>query len=151
MTPRQRAVPWAILVTTTVVLGAQTPQIRPGQYEVTIEMNLAIPKEAQKAVTDAAGLDKDTRLECYTADDVKDFAKFLAREMEEETCKISDLKSAGNKVTFTTTCKEDDIQVMSKTEMTFAGDSFTTATTAKDDKGRISTIKGTAKRVGDCK
>ena len=132
-------------------------QLRPGQYEVTLEMNLAgIPTEAQKAVTDAAEFNKNKRLECITAAELKegkgiDIARLFAREAEEANCKMSDVKTIGNTLTFTTTCVEDDIRMTMNTEMTFGPDSMTGFTTSKDNEGRTSTVKTRAKRVGDCK
>ena len=37
------------------------------------------------------------------------------------------------------------------TEITFGVDSFSTIGTMKDSEGRLSTVRSTAKRVGECK
>ena len=137
----------------TLTALAQTVNLRPGQYEYTLEVNLGIPAEGQKAILDAAGFQKQKKLECLTAEDVKDMkniAQFFAREGEDMNCKMTGLKTAGNKVTFNTTCEEDDVKVTSTTEMTFSTDSFTGLTKAKDNEGRVTTIKASAKRIGEC-
>ena len=127
--------------------------IRPGEYEYTLEMNMGDGKEAGKAVMDAAGFQKNKRRECITPDDTKgDIAQVFARGMEMgEECKMSNVKTVGNKLTFTTTCVEDELRMTMNTEMTFVGDSFSGTTTNKDHEGRVTTMKMSAKRVGECK
>ena len=152
MTRRQAAILGTLLVSTIAAAGAQV-NFRPGQYEITFEMDLGIPREGQKAVLDAAGLDKGKRLECMK-DEVKnadDLAKLFAREADDTSCKIGDVKTAGNKMTFTMTCDDDGVKMTSTTEMTFGPDSFTSVSKAKDNGGRTSTIKSSGKRIGDCK
>jgi hypothetical protein len=125
--------------------------IRPGEYEYEMEMDFGKPggAEAGKAVIDAA----NKRRECITPEDVKekDFMKLMAAEMEDANCKMSDTKTVGNKLTFTTTCVEDGMRIVSTSEMTFGTDVFTGVTKAKDDKGREMTMKVSAKRIGECK
>jgi Protein of unknown function (DUF3617) len=135
------------------IVGAAQPAIRPGQYEYTIEMNLGgVPADAPNAVLDAAGFDKQKRLECLTADDLKgDLTQAFTREMEGSNCKMSDVKTTGNRMTFTTTCEEDGIRMVMTNEMTFDADAFTGVMKGKDNEGRVSTVKMTAKRVGDCR
>jgi hypothetical protein len=125
--------------------------IRPGQYEVTLEMKMPIPAEGQKAVLDAAGFDKNKRLECITADDVKDMkdiAQFFTREAD-GMCKISDLKTTGNKLTFNMAC-EEELKMTATTEVTFGTDWMTSSTTAKYGELGTATVKTSAKRVGEC-
>lgn len=133
--------------------------VRPGQYEYTLEMDLSamgVPKDAQDAVLGAAGFEKEKRLDCITADQVKDMkdpagiARTFAREADDSNCKISDVRTAGSKLTFTTTCEEDDLRMVTNTEMTFAVDSFTGVSKGKDQKGRTTTMKMSAKRIGEC-
>ena len=153
MKPHRSALSLLILAASLATADAQTMP-RPGQYEVTLDMNLAIPAEAQKAILDAAGIKKQKRMECITAEDLKganDMAAWFAREAAEANCKMSDVKSTGNRLTFTTTCQDDDIRMISTTEVTFDGDSFATSTKATDHDGRVSTVKSTAKRVGACR
>jgi hypothetical protein len=142
---------FGVLLAATVASAQLT--IRPGQYEVTVDMKLGgVPAEASKAVLDAAGFQNQKRLECITADDVKgDMRAMFAREMEGSNCKMSDTKTTGNKMTFDITCDEDGIKMSGTTEIIFDGDSFSTLGTMKDNQGRVSTVRTMAKRVGDCK
>jgi hypothetical protein len=125
--------------------------IRPGEYEYEMTMDLGKPGGAEmgKAIVDAA----NKRRDCITPEDVKekDFTKLMAAEMADANCKMSDNKTVGNKLTFTTTCVEDGMRIVSTSEMTFGADSFSGFTKAKDDRGRVMTMKVSAKRIGDCK
>jgi hypothetical protein len=148
-----RATILLVIVLLAPAMGEAQINIRPGQYEVTLEMNMPIPADAQKAVLDAAGFNKQKRLECFTADDVKDMkniAQYFTRETEGLGCKIADLKTTGNKLTFNMTCEEDELRMTSTTEMTFGTDSMTSFTRAKYDELGESTVKTSAKRVGAC-
>jgi hypothetical protein len=128
--------------------------IRPGEYEYEMEMDFGKTggAEAGKAVLDAAGFQKNKRRECITPEDVKekDFMKLMAAEMEDANCKISDNKTAGNKLTFTTTCVEDGMRITSTSEMTFGTDAFAGVTKGKDQDGRVFSMKVSAKRIGEC-
>jgi hypothetical protein len=133
------------LLVTGMVLGwalhaaAQTVNIRPGKYEVTATIDMPGMKMAPQ---------KDE--ECITAADLKDFSKKLIDPEMMQSCKVSNYKLVDNKLTFNVTCKEDDIEMNGTTEMTFASESFTNLMVMKDNKGRVTTIKGTAKRIGEC-
>ncbi|MGB2716150.1 MAG: DUF3617 family protein [Vicinamibacterales bacterium] len=129
--------------------------IRPGEYEVEMQMDFgkAGGAEAEKAVLDAAGFQKNKRRECITPEDVKtnDVLKLMSAEMEDMNCKMSDNKTVGNKLTFMMTCVEDGMRMTWATEMTFGPDSFTSVTKGKDPEGRPVVGKATAKRIGECK
>ena len=133
--------------------------IRPGQYEIRIDMKLdksATPAdidadrksfgEAGRAVLFVAGFHNGKRLECVTAEDAK---KMLRGETGEEDCKTSDLRTAGNRVTFTLTCGENSDRTVVKTEMTVDVDSFTSVSVSSFE-GNASTSRLTAQRVGEC-
>ena len=144
-----------VIVLAAAAASAQI-SIRPGQYEYTLQMNMPIPKEASKAVLDAAGFDKEQkRLDCITAEDAKqakeDVVKFFAKEMDPQNCKMSDVKITANTLTFTATCVEDGMKMVINNQMTFGVDSFTGVGTMKGDGGLSSTTRMTAKRVGECK
>jgi hypothetical protein len=136
------------IVATIATVAAQI-QLRPGEYEVALEIERAF----SRGVHYDAGYDKQKRHDCFSADEVKaptNFAKLFAREAEAENCKMSDLKATRNKMTFTTTC-QDDVRTTLNTEMTFGRDFFAIVTKGKDDKGATSTLRITAKRLGECK
>ena len=128
--------------------------IRPGHYETTLEMDLGAAAPAGRAVMDGAGFKKNKRLECITPEQVRgnDAAKIFARGMFEDggNCRMSDSKTAGNKLTFTTTCEEDEIRMVMNTEVTFAADSFAGVTKTKMPDGHMSTMRMSARRIGEC-
>jgi hypothetical protein len=126
--------------------------IRPGEYEYELQMDLGIPKEGEKAVLDAAEFKDGKRRECITPEDLadKDFRKLLAGEIEDDSCKMSGTKVSGNKLTFTTTCIEDNLRMTMVTEMTFGADAFSASTRGTDFEGRPISMKARATRVGDC-
>jgi hypothetical protein len=142
------------LVLLAPVVTAQVT-IRPGEYEYTVDMKMAVPKEAAKAVLDAAGFKDQKRRDCITADQARqakeDVVKFFAQEMQMESCKMSDVKIGGNTLSFTSTCVDDGKKMVMNTEMTFGVDSFSGISTMKGDGGVASTTTTTAKRVGECK
>jgi hypothetical protein len=144
---------WNILLCVVLLApaaGDAQVSIRPGQYEYTFDLDLGIPAEGTKAVLDAAGVKNQKRLDCLTADDVKGDLSKLFAEAEQENCKTSNLKKTSNKITFTMTCEEDGIRIISYNEITFDTESFTTVTTFTDPGGRVRTSKVSAKRVGEC-
>jgi hypothetical protein len=117
----------------------QSLNIKPGKYETTATMEMPGMKMAPQK-----------NEECITAADLKDFSKKLVDPEMMQGCKISNYKIVGNKLTFDVSCKEDDLEMSGTTEMTFGPESFTNVVTMKDNKGRVTTIKGSAKRVGEC-
>jgi len=68
-------------------------------------------------------------------------------------CKITDMKTNGNKVTYTMECNQQGMKIKSTGEMTFSGDSFagTTQTHMGPESGGM-TVKTVieGKRVGNC-
>jgi hypothetical protein len=125
--------------------------IRPGLYEFTVDMSGGVPPEATKSVLEEAGLNKQKKRDCLTPEMVRgDASQVFAREMEEANCKMSDVKTTGNKLTFTTTCEEDGMRMVGTNEMTFGPDSISGVTRMKDHEGRVTTMKMRAKRVGEC-
>ena len=118
----------------------QVVTITPGQYETTATMEMPGMKMPPQ---------KDQ--ECITAADLKDFSKKLIDPDMYRGCKVSNYKVAGNKLSFNLSCKDGDLAMTGTTEMTFAADAFTTFVRTEDDKGRVTTIRGNAKRIGDCR
>ena len=132
----------AFALTSLGFMGAQQVNLRPGLYEVTTEVSMG---RGMAPITQ-----KST--DCVAAEDVKDFTKAMLREMGNEAanCKIADLKSTGDKLTFTLNCKSGADQMSSANEITFTGDSFTTLTSTTM-KGNAISSKQSGKRIGDCK
>ena len=65
-------------------------------------------------------------------------------------CKPTDVKLTGSTLTFNLACRQDDVSMVGNNVITFGVDSFTSVGTMKGPQG-TSTVKSTAKRVGECK
>jgi hypothetical protein len=124
-----------------VAAQAQVSNVRPGQYEITVDMRLG------QSTTPAQ---PTKHLECVTAADLKDAAKLLAGG-EMENCKVSDVKTSGNKTRFAIACEEDGSRMTGTAEMTFGTDTITQLATMKDGESRSVTMRVFARRLGECK
>lgn len=125
----------------TIVLGiaagsaalALAQELRPGEYEMTVEITL--PGAAQPL--------KATANECLTPDQVVDIQTVLREQMgADEDCTYSEPVKTGNTLKWTTMC--DDLEAT--TELTFTADGFmgTVLTTVE---GQEFPAKMTAKRI----
>jgi hypothetical protein len=132
------AVATALMIAASTAGWAQI-SLRPGQYEVTAEMNLA-----------GTVVNPGKDLACITAADVADATRILVREEYAEGCKVSDVVKSGGKWTFTATCEEEGERYTATCEVEFGTDSYTGSMRMEDEKGRTTTIKMSGKRVGDC-
>jgi hypothetical protein len=121
--------------------GAQIVNIRPGEYEVTLDIQTGVADAPRGPIK---------RVECVTPEDVKDAANMFGGG-NVENCQISDVKSTGNKTRFNTTCVEDGHKMTGSSEMTFGSDTVEQTSTMKDDRGRVVTAKLFAKRLGECR
>jgi hypothetical protein len=115
-------------------------QLRPGQYAGAVEMDFAGTKMSDK------------KTDCITAEDLVDFPKKVLLDPDlAGTCKISNQTVSVSKVTLDMTCDEDGLKMTSRVEMTFTADSYTGISTSKDNRGRTTTMKMSAKRIGECR
>jgi hypothetical protein len=117
--------------------SAQAVDLRPGRYEVTMEMGPV-------GMTEPA--DKD--VQCITSEDLKDLPKMALQGEFAELCKVNDYKASRSKLTFTAVCEGS---LTMKVDMTFAPESFTGVMTTLDKGRTVMTTKASAKRLGDCK
>jgi hypothetical protein len=126
-----------VLLTATVVAWADT-SMRPGKYEVTVEMQLPGAPAPQKSTT----------LECMTAAEGKDLVKRVMAEMDSEgSCKTSNLKIGSGTVTFDARCDHDGTIGIVRSEMTYGSDwlkGVTTLTMGKD----VIVMKASSRWVG---
>jgi hypothetical protein len=100
------------------IAAAASAQIalRPGQYEVTAEMQLPGAPAPMK-VTDT---------DCITPEEASDLPRLMMQENDSaESCKVSNVQMTGNKITFDTMCEMAGGSTTGRSEMTFAADSFT--------------------------
>ena len=140
----------AVMLVPTIAVSAAQIQLRPGQYEVVLEIDRTVTRGAHHD----AGFHREKRIDCFTAQQLKgpaEIAKLFASDADGANCKTSDAKTTGNKMTIATTCQERDARTTFDTEFAFNGDLITILTEVRDDKGTASTIRITATRVGDCK
>lgn len=145
-----------LLLAASLVPAAAEAQlaVRPGLYELTIEVvsSGGEMKEGMEAFLGAT-LEDGKILQCMTAEDLRGgLAQALARATAEDgMCRLSDVKTAGNRMTYVLTCEEDGVRMVMQNELTLTGtDAFTAVTTVTDAQGTATTMKLTAKRVGDC-
>ena len=142
------------LVVAVVVAGisaavfAQAPR-RDGKWEVKMEMSM--PGMQMPATTTT---------QCVTPADASDPIKSVpqapagrgGRAGAAPSCKMSDYKVTGNKVTYTMTCDAPQASTMTA-EITYAADSYTGTMTINVDRGgqpMAMNIKMSGKRLGDC-
>jgi hypothetical protein len=110
--------------------------IREGLWEITSRvempgMPIAIPPTIMK--------------HCYSKTDVADQKKVIARQQD---CKVTDMKTSGNKVSWTMKCTGKQAATMTG-ETVFGGDSYTSIMHMKAE-GHDMTTKVKGKRIGDC-
>jgi hypothetical protein len=128
----------AILVATSTLVWAQS-RMRPGQYELVTEMNIAgTAKPALKAT------------DCITAEVLKDQTKLLMQAADEQNCKVSDLVKAGDRTTFNFACNDDGVRSVSRVEMNYGVDSASGVVTTKVE-GEVTTTRLSWRRIGECK
>ena len=138
---RSTLIAGAIALAGTLTTSAQQHPMRPGRWEITTQMDMpGMPMKmpAQKAVR------------CITQKELNDPAGAVPKppEGQKNTCKVSDYKVDGNKVTWKMSCSEP--HAMTGTgEIIVDGDTYTGTMKMNMDQGQM-TMKYNAKRLGDC-
>ena len=133
-----------------IAAAAAQTQLRPGEYELALEIIRTVSRGAHYE----AGFDKDKKVECFTADQLKgpaEIARLFASEVDEAHCTKSDVKTSRNRMTIATTCQDQGVSTALKSELTFSRDLIAIVTEVRDDRGTASTVRVTAKRLGACK
>jgi Protein of unknown function (DUF3617) len=120
--------------------GSAYAQLRPGRYEMTVESTIG-----------GYPIAPGKELRCITADEVKDFPVLLMRDPQVLVCKMSDLKTTANKVTFNEACTIDTVRYTSTSEVTFGGHWFAGVQNTTTHTGQTNVTKISGKRVGDCR
>lgn len=139
MTARLSSFTAALMVLAAGSLLLAQGGLRPGRYEVSMEISNA--GETMPLVKDE---------QCIEAGDLKDLTKLLQNGAEEDNCKISGLTNTGARVTFAMTCTEDGERSESQADLRFGTDTYSGVVTTKAD-GEVFTTKMSGKRIGDCK
>jgi hypothetical protein len=110
--------------------------MKPGLWEITTSMEMpGMPYQAPP----------QTMRHCYTAQEVKE-----EPVPKDNNCKITDLKSSGNKVSWKLECK-GEMAGKGEGEMVYLGDSAYEGKTKMQTQGMTMTSKYKGKRLGDCK
>ena len=128
---------------------AQTPPLKPGQYELSSQLSLA-------GRADKTPMQK--LLHCYTPQDVANIATTLSGRSANQDCKLLSSKMVGSTLTYTSECSlGEEGRLLASGEVQFTSpDSYHAVVTMKQASGRGnaivggSTITTNAKRVGDC-
>lgn len=134
-----------VVLAASVIAIAQASPIRPGRWEVTMQMQMpGSPVQMPEM--------KTTR--CVTPEDAKDPSRSLpsgpeGRGGQKSDCKAEDYKVSGNTASWKMVCTTP--QAMTGTgEMTFTDDSYNGTMKMDSPQGQM-TMKMAGKRVGDCK
>jgi len=129
-----------VLVASAALLSAQDNPMRPGQWEVAMQMQMAGMSMPEMKTT-----------HCITPEQLaKDPASGLPNGVQrgQDSCKVSDYKQTGNTVTWKMACSEPQ-PLTADGELTFAGDAYTGTITMMMPQGAMS-MKMNGKRLGDC-
>jgi hypothetical protein len=137
------------VVAVALVLGAaaaiaQTSPIRPGRWEVTMQMQMA---------NSPIQLPEMKTTQCVTPEQIKDPASALpqaagAGRGGQTDCKVSDYKVSGNTATWQMSCTKPQA-ITSAGEMTFTADTYNGTIKSNMAQGEM-TMKVAGKRLGDC-
>ena len=121
------------------VLPAWGLDLNPGKYEITVKMEMAgMP----------AGMPTQTMVQCMTEQDPVPRASADA-----QGCKVTDMNTSGNTVTYTIVCDQQGAETESTGEVTFSGDTFEGKSTTKMGPaagGMTVTVMTKGKRIGSC-
>lgn len=89
-----------------------------------------------------------TMTHCYGTNDVRDLKQFVPSQ--DADCKVTDLKTNGNKVSYTVNCTGQNT-VKGEGEVILKGDSAYEGFMKMNMEGMDMTTRYSAKRVGPCK
>ena len=127
------------MLTICVGIAAQDPVRRDGDWEIRVEMQMpGMP----------VALPAQTVRQCITPQDAADPQKAVPPSGRgQNSCKVSDYKVDGNKVTWSMSCPNEGMNGTG--EFVYAENSFTGAM-KMNAQGQEMSMKYTGKRLGDC-
>lgn len=129
-----------LLISTLVVAGTATAEMRPGRWEATMTMEMSGMPMAMPPMTVA---------NCVKAEDIGKAPPIP----NDSHCKMSDYKTDGNGATWKMTCT-GEMSMNGTGSMTFAGDTYSGVMTMNMTRpgGPPVNVKQTlkGKRLGDC-
>jgi hypothetical protein len=116
--------------------AAAADAMKPGLWEITTSVEMpGMPYQPPP----------QTMRHCYTEQDVKENPV-----PKDDTCKLTDLKTFGNKTTWKMECTGEAAS-KGEGEMIFHGDSAYEGKNRMQAQGMLMTMKYKGKRIGDCK
>jgi hypothetical protein len=126
-----------VLLIPATLFAAPSP-MQEGLWEISTTMNMpGIPKMPPSKVT-----------HCYTKEDLKDNKKAVPQQKGD--CKITDMKSSGNKVTWKMVCTGEN-KSKGEGEIIYKGATAYEGSMKMETQGMVMTNKYKARRIGDCK
>ena len=128
----------SLVLSWTVLAQTQSP-MRPGNWQVTMRMNMPGMGEMPPM----------TQTHCVTADMLKDPQGAVPKGPEGGDCKISDYKFTASTATYKLTCTQPMAMTMNG-EMKYSGTDAYTGTMTMDANGQKMTMAFDAKRTGEC-
>ena len=128
----------SLVLSWTVLAQSQSP-MRPGNWQITMRMNMPGMGEMPPM----------TQTQCVTADMLKDPQGAVPKGPEGGDCKISDYKFTASTATYKLTCTQPMAMTMNG-EMKYSGTDAYTGTMTMDANGQKMTMAFDAKRTGEC-
>jgi hypothetical protein len=129
----------SILCVMIIALPAWALDLKPGKYEITTKVEMqGMP----------GTMPSQTMTQCLTEQD-----PVPASSADAQGCKVTDMKTEGNTLTYTMTCEQQGMTMKSSGKMTYKGDTFegTNQTRMGPDAGNmIITTQISGKRIGKC-
>jgi hypothetical protein len=126
-----------IVLAGTVVAWAQV-SLEPGEYQLAAEVQIPGSQQSRKA----------TSVDCLTPGEAQDFQSLMLRELaSEDTCKVSNLQTGADRITFDTACDFGALRSTATTDITFGSDWYK-AIVRTELNGAVSTSTIDAKRIG---
>ena len=140
---RAMSVAAVVLVLGAAAAIAQTSPIRPGRWEVAMQMQMA---------NSPVQLPEMKTTQCVTPEQIKDPASALPQAAGgrggQTDCKVSNYKVSGNTATWQMSCTKPQAMT-SAGEMTFTADTYNGTIKTNMAQAEM-TMKVAGKRLGDC-
>jgi hypothetical protein len=124
------------------LLRAEEVTMRPGEYEMTTEMQMAGGRQPMPPTTFR---------HCFSADDVKDWNRVIRENPHKSSnCQIQDMKTTGSHASWTMTCSSG-AKATAQAERSTDGYDITMNMEMPGQSGRNKVkVHTVAKRLGDC-
>ena len=128
----------SLVLSWTVLAQSQSP-MRPGNWQITMRMNMPGMGEMPPM----------TQTQCVTPEMLKDPQGAIPKGPDGGDCKVSDYKFTASTATYKLTCTQPMAMTMLG-EMKYTGTDAYTGTMTMDANGQKMTMAFDAKRTGEC-